>query len=108
MRKGRKHAQGKLKNAAGELVSSECRAATFASYLETIQWAVRPATLVDATPIFDTLQVNVNEITMQELHRAIRLFKCGKATGPDDVPVEYLEDSIRLRWSWFRVVVAVV
>ena len=39
--------QGRLRNTAGELVSSEDRADAMATYLETVQWRVRPATAVD-------------------------------------------------------------
>ena len=38
----RRHTQGRLKNMNGELVSSEFRAETMATYLERVQWAARP------------------------------------------------------------------
>ena len=45
LRRPQKRKQGRLKDENGQLASSENRADTMVSYLETVQWRVRPATL---------------------------------------------------------------
>ena len=82
--------QGRLTDLSGQLVSSECRAETLAEYLEKVQWAVRPTSLLDPGALSaSTLNVNVGEVTIQEVARAVKSMKCGKACGPDDIPAEY-------------------
>ena len=76
-------------DSSGMVVSSEERADTLAEYLESIQWAVRPATVTDEPPIFDDLPVRRGPVTMLELKEAVHAFKLGKATGPDLHPVEF-------------------
>ena len=89
LRQGAKHSQGRLCDASGNVVSSETRAETFAKYLETVQWAVRPATITDDPPLFEELPVRSDPITMNELRKAVRAFTLGKSSGPDRHPVEY-------------------
>ena len=63
--KGISHRQERLKNGTGQLVSSEERAETMATHLETVQWAVRP--VIAAPPRADLgspLPVNVDEIRL--------------------------------------------
>ena len=43
LKKGFTSNQGRLQNASGELVDSDCRAETLAEHLQNVQWAVRPA-----------------------------------------------------------------
>jgi len=81
--------QGRLYDVNGNAICSEDRADTFAEYLETVQWAVRPATVVDDAPLFSELPVRTSPITFSELLDAVKAFKPGKATGPDTHPVEY-------------------
>ena len=88
LRKSSRANQGRIRNAAGELESSENRASTLAAYLQDVQWAVRPATLVSTSHLGDALPVNTDPVTEKELLAAIRGFKKGKACGPDDQPVE--------------------
>ena len=76
-------------NVHGELVSSENRAATLADYLQDVQWAVRPATLVSKAHLGDTIPVHMGPVTTKELRAAIQAFKKGKTCGPDDQPVEF-------------------
>ena len=49
MKSSLKHKQARLKNISGHTVYSDERAEVFATYLETVQWAVRPATLTPDT-----------------------------------------------------------
>jgi len=78
-----------LKNASGELVSSESRAETMAAYLEQVQWKVRPATLIDEPPLGPPLPVIELPFGELEVGASIRRMAKNKATGPDDVPAEY-------------------
>ena len=41
LRRGSRRSQGRLRDAAGDLVSTEARAETFAAHLEAITWRVR-------------------------------------------------------------------
>ena len=59
LRRGTKHLQGRLCNQDGIPVSSEERAETFAQYLESIQWAVRPASVVEQPALHSELPVNL-------------------------------------------------
>ena len=70
-------------------MNSNERADTFATYLEKIQWAVRPATLVNVERLYPALHMNLADITLKELREAAFTLKGGKASGPDDHPVEY-------------------
>ena len=81
--------QGRLNNPAGLPVSTEERAETFAEYLETVQWAVSLAVLIDAPPLYNELPVSSSAITLDELRLALRKMKLGKAAGPDTHPVEF-------------------
>ena len=89
LRQGTSHSQGRLAGADGELVESNQRADTFAKYLESVQWAVRPATLTELPPIFPELGIPSDPITLKELRKAVRAMAEGKAAGPDAQPVEY-------------------
>ena len=105
LRKGHSPAQGRLKNASGELVSSELRAETLATHLETVQWAVRPAvTVPELEPIHSQLPANSEVISEKEVIDAARKLKRDRARGPDDVPPEYwktiLSDGcLAARWA---------
>ena len=88
LRKGAPHKQGRLESLGGEAVDSSQRADTFAQYLQDVQWAVRPANLVDPA-VFGTLPVYLGAITLKELRDAVVGMKSGKATGPDNHPVEF-------------------
>lgn len=89
LRGGTKHLQGKLCDDMGHPVSSECRADTFAKHSESVQWAVRPATLTESAAINEELAVHLGPITFEELLKAVKSFKVGKSSGPDGHPVEY-------------------
>ena len=90
LRKGFKPSQGRLKDSSGAFVSSELRAETLADHLERIQWAVRPTSAVPARgALNDTLTINSGPITREEVLKAARSLKQGRASGLDDVPGEY-------------------
>ena len=60
-----------------------------ATYLEQVQWKLRPANLIDNEALGPPLPVSEVAFTMQEVGKAIRQLKSGKAAGPDDIPAEY-------------------
>ena len=88
LRKGAKHPQGCLKDRLGNNVESCSRADTFGQYLQDIQWAVRPATLLDSAP-FGQLSVATEERNMKELTEAAASLSNFKAAGPDEQPVDF-------------------
>jgi hypothetical protein len=90
LRKGRKKQQGRLYNSHGEPVNSEQRPETFAEHLETMQWRVRPVTLIPnaAPPIFERIPVDDGPFTENELLKAIAKMKNGKAVKKGDAPIE--------------------
>ena len=90
LRRGPRKNQGRLRNTDGDLVSSEMRAQAFAEHLETMQWYVRPVTLIpDSEPALNAkFNINCQPFTSDELRKAIRKMSQGKATKPDDIPVE--------------------
>ena len=82
--------QGRLKDLAGQTVSSEERAETLAEHLEQVQWQVRPITLIpNSDPCLNSkFDIHDGPIEMPELRKAIRKMKSGKATKEHDVPIE--------------------
>jgi len=82
--------QTRLQDLEGHVVSTEARATTLADHLETIQWKVRPATLVpDIKPeIHPPLPVELDDFSCKELRRAIHKLSSGKSVRKDDVPIE--------------------
>jgi len=85
--------QGRLYNADGEPVSSEQRADTFAEHLASIQWRLRPVTLVPgrSPPTSAPLAVKEEQFNQSELLNAIRRLKSGRAVKHGDVPAEALK-----------------
>ena len=76
--RGQKKGEGRLANEHGELVESDQRADTFAEYLERVQWAVRPAALVDRPQLFPTMRVRSDKITVKELRDAACALRNGR------------------------------
>ena len=90
LRKGTVHKQGRIRDASGELVSSEARAETIAEYLEKVQWAVRPTTAATSSAsLGPELPVNMGQITEAEIVKAAGKLRWGKASGTDDLPPEF-------------------
>ena len=88
-----KTSQSRLRSLQGDSVSTECRADTFAEYLETIQWHVRTVNLIpDTEPeIHAALDVSSAPFTGSELRKAINRLKSGKSTQDKDVPIEFFK-----------------
>ena len=90
MRKGFAPRQGRLKNAGGDIVSSEMRAETLAKHLESVQWAVRPVSNVpQRDPINAELPAKIDDIIDTEVIAAAKKLKRKRAHGLDDIPPEY-------------------
>ena len=81
--------QGRLWDVSGELVSSEFRADTMATYLEEVQWRVRQAGLVDGPMLGPTLPVRLEHFPEEKVEKTITNLRKKKASGPDDIPAEY-------------------
>ena len=65
---------------------SEERAETIASHLEKVQWAVRPdAVITERAILYPELEVNLDEITIDEVRTDISSLLPGKAGGIDDL-----------------------
>ena len=60
-----------------------------AEYLEEVQWVQRECDLTQTAPLHPSLPVSIHDFTLAELSRAARHLRDGKATGPDDLPVEF-------------------
>ena len=82
--------QGRLKNTEGIVINSSERADTFAKYLESVQWAVRPlATVTDAPPLFDALPVDESSIMDEEICMVLKKLHQKKAPGHDNLNPEF-------------------
>ena len=95
LRKPPRPKEGKLRGADGIEVWSEERADTLAKYLEDIQWAVRPATLVNDHAGQPLLPVELRAITLTELKEAVNAMKPNKVPGMDGHPVEFWKAVIK-------------
>ena len=93
LRRGRKVAQTRLQPESEAPVRTEDRAATFAKYLETVQWHVRPVSGLDDAPeaTCSPLDIREGNFSSTELRKAINRMASGKSVKPDDVPIEFLK-----------------
>ena len=81
---------GRLKAASGDLVNSEDRAETLADHYERIQWSVRPtAPSVSTAMLGPEIAVDLGAIQWEELQRAAKHLRTGRAAGVDDLPGEF-------------------
>ena len=68
LRRPRRPQQGRLQNSAGVLVDSDASADTLSSYLQDVQWAVRPCNLIEGrAPLWDELLVECGPIISEEI-----------------------------------------
>ena len=89
LRKGCVTKQGRLRKSNGDMASSEERADVLAKYLEEVQWAVRPATVMpDRAPLNPELPIESGDITMGEVMFACKRLRKNRAAGVDNVPAE--------------------
>ena len=91
IRQPRRLRSGRLKDASGELVESSEWADTMADHLETVQWYVRPADAVEGPCLGQELPVNLENFTEREVQNVISKLKRDRASGPDDIPAEFLK-----------------
>ena len=90
LRKAASRRPGRLRDQAGTLQSSDERAETFANFLASTQWAVRPVSCnVSDTSLGSTLPISCLNISRTEVVEAARKLKRGKACGQDGLPPEF-------------------
>ena len=90
LRGGQRAQQTRLKNRLGDTVFTDERAESFVAHLESVQWRVRPATLVPGreSPINDLFPVRLGAFSRSEFVKAIQNLKSGKSVRAGDVPIE--------------------
>eukprot|EP00959_Pyramimonas_sp_CCMP1952_P195642 4090614-Pyramimonas_sp.AAC.1 len=94
-----------MRDSRGQQVDSDKRAETLAEYFSTVQWAVRPTTVVDDPfPIGPALPVECGRISTVEVCKAARKLKRNRAPGGDDIPAEFwkticVPDSPAVEWA---------
>ena len=90
LRKKQANRPSNIRGAGGEIVDEDVRGNTLADYFEHIQWKVSFAELVPsgAEQLGNTLPINVDMFTMDELRAALKALAAGKAAGNDNVPPE--------------------
>ena len=90
LRKGFVPKQGRLRDIRGAEVDSDRRAETLAEHLETVQWAVRPTTLLENKPaIREELPMDLGDVHEKEVMAAAQGLKAGRASGLDGLPAEF-------------------
>lgn len=73
--------QGRLGNLEGELVGSEDRAETMATYLERVQWKVQAAVLIEDPVLGPPLQVELQGFTGGEIRKVIQKMANNKVSS---------------------------
>jgi len=91
LKQPKKVQQGRLRSEEGEVVASECRAETMASYLEKVQWCVRLAQAVDSPALGEELPVRLDSFSTEEVRRGIWKLRSQRAAGHDEIAPEYLK-----------------
>ena len=80
-----------IKNKQGDIVDSDQRSNILADYFENEQWKISfPDKLPGGTePLGNSLHINTEEFTMDELMRALKALSVSKAAGPDGIYPEF-------------------
>ena len=100
LKKGFVPSQGRISNQAGELISSEHKAETMASFFEKMQWHVRADTSISDEPhIYDQLPVRLCDFTKEEILHIISKLRKKKSAGHDDIPAEFWIACVGTRWD---------
>lgn len=88
--KGRRMQQRRLVNDAGGVAGSEARAQSFAAHFQTLQWSVRPSTLIpgESLAICRELEGSEQLFAHIEVRKAIHKISSGKSVGEGDPPIE--------------------
>ena len=84
--------QGRLRDLQGNLVFSDKRAETMATYLDKVQWRVRPDAIVSSRPpVWQKLDVKLGKIESLEVKRVVDKMKKNKVSDVDEIPAECLK-----------------
>ena len=90
LRRGPNKMKGRLRNQAGEAADNSEKAETLADYFENVQWRVRPLLDISSQePLGPTLDVKLDNISLQELQKMSMKLKLKKSCGVDEIPGEY-------------------
>lgn len=91
LKRGRIVKHASIRNLSGDLVGMSDKAHTLADYLELVQWQVRfPELVPKATaPLGDTLPINVDAFSLDELHVVLKKLRSGKAPGADGIHAQF-------------------
>eukprot|EP00959_Pyramimonas_sp_CCMP1952_P022174 466232-Pyramimonas_sp.AAC.1 len=76
----------------GELAESTARGNVLADYFEHAQWQItnlNTKQLSAGLHMGETLQINMDAFTMEELTDVLKHMSVGKAAGVDDIPPEF-------------------
>ena len=61
-----------------------------ATYLESVQWAVRPCTATpERPPLGEVLPLNLGPVTHGDVAKVVKGMKRGRACGEDGIPAEF-------------------
>jgi len=86
---GPKRTPGRLQNSAGQMVSSDERADTMATYFADVVWHVPFAQLTDNSPSNPTLPINTDDFSMEELNVVLRRLRQNRCPGHDQIHAEF-------------------
>ena len=63
-----------------------------ATYLEQIQWRVRPDAIVSSRSVlWPTLNVFTGEVQIEEVRAVIKKIRIGRSGGVDNIPPEFIK-----------------
>ena len=104
LRRGHRPRSGRLKNTDRNVVESDQRAETLATFFETVQWAPRATTEPPQPTCVDPLLVSNTSISEAEVVESVKSLKRRKAAGADGIPPEFWKaicayNSPACRWA---------
>jgi len=88
LRQAKKVTCRRLRNAAGDLVESDCWPDAMADHLEKVQWRVRPLGAVEGEKLGSELPLNMQIFSPQEVEAVVKKLRKRRASGCDGIPAE--------------------
>ena len=87
--RSRKPRHGKLRDRQGVIVDSDRWAGAMAENLETVQWRVRRATLVDGQTLGPELAVDAEDFANEVVPKVLIKLQRGRASGQRNICVPF-------------------